>query len=105
MATIEQLLSILPHSKQSAIHAVNIAKKLGLPQEGNQVETRQLIREAIRNGRTIVSNTKVGYWLSSDKSEVQDYMNSLESRADDTMQRANELKQAWNTANPTNQIL
>ncbi|KAA6327958.1 hypothetical protein EZS27_023096 [termite gut metagenome] len=104
MATINQLISILPHSKQSAIHAVDIARKLRLPTSGNQVEARLLIRDAIRNGHTIVSNTSAGYWLSSDKSEIKQYIKSLENRADDTEQRADELKQSWNAANPINQI-
>lgn len=104
MATIQQLLTLLPKSKQTAIHAADIAARLGLPTSGNQVETRQLIRDAIQAGHTIVSNTKVGYWLSSDKAEIQDYINSLESRADDTSLRADELKNAWNAANTTNQI-
>lgn len=104
MATIQQLLSILPNSKQTAIHAEDIAISLGLPTTGNQVETRQLIRESIQAGHTIVSNTRVGYWLSSNKAEIQDYIDSLESRANDTFLRANELKNAWNSKNPTNQI-
>ncbi len=104
MATVQQLLSILPNSRQTAIHAIDIARGLGLPITGNQVETRQLIREAIQAGHTIVSNTSVGYWLSSNKAEIQAYIDSLESRANDTFSRANELKNAWNSANPTNQI-
>ena len=104
MATIQQLLAILPNSKQTAIHAEDIATRLGLLVTGNQVETRQLIREAIQAGNTIVSNTRIGYWLSSNKTEIQDYIDSLESRASDTLLRVDELKNAWNSANPTNQI-
>jgi len=59
---------------------------------------------AIRARHTIVSNTSVGYWLSSNKAEIQVYIDSLESRANGTFLRANELKSAWNSANPTNQI-
>jgi hypothetical protein len=104
MATIQQLLAILPNSKQTAIHAVDIATRLGLPTSENQVETRQLIRDAIREGHTIVSNTRVGYWLSSERSEIQEYIKSLESRANDTNLRAEELKQVWNFSNTDNQI-
>jgi hypothetical protein len=59
---------------------------------------------AIQAGYTIVSNTSIGYWLSSNKAEIQVCIDSLESRANDTFLRADELKNAWNTANPTNQI-
>ena len=104
MATIQQLLTILSRSKQTAVHAEDIARQLGLPVSDNQVETRQLVREAIQAGNTIVSNTRVGYWLSSDKTEIQTYINSLENRANDTKLRADELRQAWNSANPNNII-
>lgn len=104
MATIEQLLSILPNRKEEAIHAEDIAESLELPINGNQVETRQLIREAIQEGHTIVSNTRVGYWVSSDKSEIQEYINSLKNRAKDTIQRADELRMVWDKTNPTNPI-
>ncbi len=104
MATIQQLLAILPNSKRTAIHASEIATKLGLPTTRNQVETRELIREAIEAGHTIVSNTKVGYWLSSNKVEVKNYIRSLEKRANDISLRADELKNAWNLSNTTNQI-
>ncbi len=104
MTTIQQLLSILPSSSKTAIHAEDIARKLGLPVTGNQVETRQLIREAIKAGNTIVSNTRIGYWLSSDRAEIQNYIDSLERRAADTLSRVDELKNAWNSANSTNQI-
>ena len=52
----------------------------------------------------IVSNTRIGYWLSTNKLEIQEYITSLEDRARETSQRAQRLKQAWNSANPTNQI-
>ena len=104
MATIQQLLAILPNNRQTAIHARDIARQLGLPIGGNEVETRQLIRDAIRQGHFIVSSTRVGYWLSSNKNEVQRYISSLQNRADDTQQRANELRQAWNAINPNNVI-
>lgn len=104
MPTIEDLLFILPTIRESAIHAEDIAEKLDLPTKGNQVGTRQLIRQAIRNGYTIVSNTKIGYWLSSDKAEIQEYIESLKNRAIDTKSRAEELREAWNNANPENQI-
>ena len=104
MATIQQLLVILPNNKQTAIHAVDIARQLGLPTSGNQVETRQLIRNAIQAGHTIVSSTRAGYWLSSSKVEIQCYIDSLEDRANNTKLRADELRQAWNTLNPNNTI-
>ena len=90
MATINDLLRVIPFGKQNAIHAEDIASLLNLPTGGNQVETRGLIREAILQGNIILSIPKVGYWRSNNKKEVETYITSL--------------KQAWNSANPQNVI-
>lgn len=47
MTTINSLLKVIPIGKKNAIHAVEIAKRLNLPTGGNQVEARELIRDAI----------------------------------------------------------
>lgn len=104
MATIQQLLAILPNSRQNAIHAANIASQLGISDGGVEVEARTLIKAAIQNGHIIVSNTRAGYWLSSNKQEIQQYIYSLENRANETMRRAVGVKTAWNNANPNDQI-
>lgn len=101
---ISNLLRTLPTSKTNAIKAVDIAQKLGYPTNGNQVQTRGLIRFAIQNGHIIVSNTKRGYWVSNDPIEVQEYIRSLESRASDTLQRSVELKQSWNSLHSNSKI-
>lgn len=103
-ADIAKLLKILPNNKATAIHASDIASLLDLPTDGNQVETRALIRFAIQNGYLIVSNTTYGYWISSNRQEVLEYIKSLQSRADDTISRSDELKTAWNKQNPSNPI-
>lgn len=101
---ISRLIEILPQSKQNAIHAADIAQRLGLPISGNQVEARQLIRLSIQSGNCIVSNTKRGYWLTTNKAEIQKYIQSLEKRGKDTIRRGSELKTAWNTTSPDNTI-
>lgn len=103
-ADINTLLAILPTSKATAIHAYDIAQRLGYPVDGNQVETRGLIRFAIQSGHLILSNTRIGYWISNDVDEVKEYISSLQSRAGDTQQRSDELKDSWNLLNPNNQI-
>ena len=108
MATIQQLLAVLPNGmpmhKRDRKHAKDIARALQLPTGGNQVATRQLIRDAIQQGYIIASSPNTGYWLSSNQAEVQNCITSLNNRAMDTYLRAQELKNAWNTANPNNQI-
>jgi hypothetical protein len=100
MATINQLLSIIPFGKENAIHAEDIARQLQLPIGGNQVEARGLIREAIQNGHIILSTPASGYWQSNDKQEVQNYIQSLNERAQEISDRSAAIQRAWNNANP-----
>ena len=102
---INQLIGIIPSGKQNAIHAIEIARRLNYPTGGNQVETRGLIRYAIQNGHIILSNTRVGYWVSQSKIEIETYIQSLQSRADDTYRRSEELKNTWNILNPNYTII
>ncbi|MDR0542114.1 MAG: hypothetical protein LBH19_07855 [Dysgonamonadaceae bacterium] len=104
MATIQQLLAILPNSMQTAILAEDITRQLNLPISEQQTEAKELVRAAIREGHVIINDIWVGYWLSSDKSEVQKYIDALQCIADDLSQRIGELKQAWNVSYPTNQL-
>ena len=75
MATIPQLLAAIPYGKSNAIHAQALAQQLGLLVGGNEVETRQLIREAISQGHIILSIPVIGYWRSNDRQEVLEYIN------------------------------
>ena len=104
MTDVQNLISILPNHRSNAIHALEIAQQLGFPTGGNQVETRALIRYAIQQGHTIISNTRIGYWISNDANEIQSYIDSLQSRADDTALRSDEIRDAWNQRNPNSQI-
>jgi len=104
MATISDLLRIIPYGKKNAIHAEEIATRLNLPTGGNQVETRGLIREAILQGNIILSTPKAGYWCSNNKQEVEECIVSLDERAQEISDRSEAIKQAWNTANPNNTI-
>ena len=104
MATVAQLLAILPHSKSQAIHARDIARILNLPIGGNEVETRNLIRDAILQGNVILITHKNGYWLSSNKQEIMRCIASLTNRANEIADRSDALRDAWNNANPQNLI-
>ena len=104
MATIQQLLNVIPFGKTNAIHAEDIARQLHLPIDGNQVEARSLIREAIMNENIILSIPVLGYWQSNDKHEVQNYIDSLNERAQEITERSAAIKRAWNNANPNNLI-
>ena len=104
MATVPQLLAAIPYGKQNAIHAQDLARQLGLPVGGNEVETRQLIREAIKQGHIILSVPVLGYWRSNNRQEVIEYIDSLQERADEIYERSVDIKNAWNIANSANSI-
>lgn len=100
MATVQQLLNIIPNSKQNAMHADDIARALGLPTSGTCEATRALIREANLNGHFIVNTIDDGFWLTSNKQDVLDYLGTLSNRIQGTQNRINALKTHWNNANP-----
>lgn len=102
---INLLIRVIPGGKQNAIHAIDIARRLNYPTGGNEVETGGLIRYAIQNGHIILSITRVGYWVSQSKIEIETYIQSLKSRADDTYRRSEELKNTWNILNPNYTII
>jgi cell division septum initiation protein DivIVA len=102
-ADLTRLLAIIPIGKANRITALQIATQLGYETSNQQVETRQLIEYAISQGHLIVSDNRV-YWITSNKGEVENYIQSLESRANETQNRADEIKNEWNSQNPNNQI-
>lgn len=104
---INVLVQIIPNGKQNAITARLIAQRLGYPVGGNQVKTRGLIDYAIDNGIVILSSSgrvPKGYWISTDRQETLDYIDSLRNRANEITDRANNLRNGWNNINPNNQI-
>ncbi len=100
---LTRLLAIIPKVKVNRITALEIAVSLGYSQDNQQVETRQLIEYAISQGHLIVSDNR-GYWITSDKGEMGNYIQSLESRANEIQNRANKIKNEWNNKNPNNII-
>ena len=108
-----QLLAILQIGKRNAINATNIAKALGFPTGGNQVKTRNLIRECIEiDGDLIGSSLSKprGFYLidQTKKNELDSYLDSLENRAIDILRRREWLIHNWNkivAGNPTTKIV
>ena len=104
---INTLLQIIPNGRQNAITAKVIEQKLGYSVVGNQVKTRRLIAYAIDNGIIILSSSSrapKGYWISTDRQETLNYINSLRSRAKIITDRKNYLRNRWNNNNPNNRI-
>ena len=90
---IKDLIELLEHHQP--IHAIEIAQKLDLPQGGNQVETRNLIRDAISQGHIIISNTRTGYKIAESQEEFDEHIESLKGRISGLENRIKSLIEAW----------
>ena len=101
------LLGILQVGKRNAKNAKTIAQALGFPVGGNQVKTRDLIRECIEVDNDLIASTLSkprGFYLvdKTNKSEAESYIDSLENRAKDILKRREWLIRNWNKAVPNN---
>jgi len=104
---INLLIQIIPNGRQNAITVGVIAQRLGYPVGGNQVKTRKLIDFAIDNDNVILSSSgrlPKGYWISIDRQETIDYIASIQNKASEITDRANNLRIGWDNINFNNRI-
>ncbi|WP_375181430.1 hypothetical protein [Chryseobacterium sp.] len=99
---INKLIATLPKGKSSAINAPDLAMKLGYSSLPNQEELRAVIRFAIDSG-FLIGSGKSGYWLIDSIEEINEVLDSLESRAQGVCDRRNKLLESWNNSNPKKQ--
>ena len=102
----QALLETLGHGRTSAIRAEDLARMLGYPTTGNQVQLRGLIKECIEVDNDLIGSSTInppGFFIISEKEELEDYANSLESRARSDNQRRTALIETWNSTYPENQ--
>ena len=70
--------SVLPRGKKNAISAKELAEKLGFP----SVRVLQKnIEKARADGVLILSSTQGGYYLPENDAEIQEFIDTLRSRA------------------------
>ncbi|SEL93786.1 hypothetical protein [Parapedobacter koreensis] len=103
----QALLNALQAGRQNAINAVNLAATLGYPTLHNQPKLRKLIKECIElEGDLIASKTSHprGFFLINDEQELENYLDSLESRTRRDNDRRNALIANWNNNNPASPI-
>jgi biotin operon repressor len=62
----QKLLSVLPDTKENAIHMKELARRL----EMTTRDTRQYVLEARKEGLPILSDTQKGYWEGSRDEEL-----------------------------------
>jgi len=102
-----KLLIFLSFGKGNAINAKTIAIHMGFPKGGNQVKTRNLIRECIESDNDLIastlSNPKGFYKIdTANIVELHEYLDSLEHRCREINDRRTQLLNNWNTAVPLN---
>ena len=108
-----RLLALLQVGKSHAINAPSIAKALGFPTGGNQVKPRNLIRECIEIDKDLIGSTLSkprGFYLidTTNKGEVESYLDSLENRCVDILKRREWLIKNWHhkvAGNPTTKVI
>lgn len=106
MVTIEQLINFLRSNnnvgKGNPITATELAEHFGISDGGVEVEMRNVIRDAIANNELIGSNSK-GFYLIATLSELEENLDSLQSRAENILQRRSNMMNTWNNQNHSNQ--
>lgn len=102
MATIteiKKLMSCLKNGESCAIQASDLSKQMGLDPSPNQESLRAIIRGAIDNGE-LIGSSRCGYWKIGTVEELDNVLDSLESRARGVCDRRNNLLKNWNKSNP-----
>ncbi len=104
MSNEEQL--VLDYLEESAQGVANkktsdeIQQALNLPTGGRTNEyTRDIIRNLIINHNAVIGSDSRGYWIIQDEEELQNVIDSLNSRAQEIRERATALQSNWESRN------
>lgn len=95
----QALLASLGNGRPNAIGAGRLAKILGYPTGGNQVQLRTLIKECIENDNDLIGATTgqpAGFFIITNTIELEAYLNSLENRTRSDNDRRTALINSWN---------
>jgi len=106
MPTIQQLIQYLRTNNHigstNAITATDLANHFGISDGGVEVEMRNIIRDAIAQNELIGSHSR-GFYLIGTLTELEENLDSLQSRAENILLRRRNMMTNWNTQNPSNQ--
>ncbi len=69
-----------------------------------QEQVRGFIRSLVNNQGSLIGSSNNGYYVIVTKDDVIYAINNLETRATSASNRADELRQTWNTQNPNDLI-
>ncbi|MEI6050754.1 MAG: hypothetical protein WCS03_17815 [Bacteroidota bacterium] len=105
MPTIQQLIQYLRTNKNfgsaSPITAGDLASHFGISDGGVEVEMRDVIRDAISQNELIGSHSR-GFYLIGNLAELEENLDSLQSRAENILLRRRNMMTNWNNQNQNN---
>lgn len=106
MPTVQQLIQYLRNNNHngsgSPITAGDLARHFGISDGGVEVEMRDVIRDAISQNELIGSHSR-GFYLIGTLAELEENLDSLQSRAENILLRRRNMMNTWNNQNRTNQ--
>jgi len=106
MPTIQQLIQYMRANNfigsSNPVTAGDLANHFGISDGGVQVEMRNVIRDAIANGELIGSHSR-GFYLIGTLAELEENLDSLQSRAENILLRRRNMMTSWNNQNNANQ--
>jgi hypothetical protein len=106
MPTVQQLIQYLRTNNHigsgSPITAGDLARHFGISDGGVEVEMRDVIRDAISQHELIGSHSR-GFYLIGTLAELEENLDSLQSRAENILLRRRNMMTSWNNQNAANQ--
>ena len=81
--------------KNNQISSGEIAKKLNLKQEDTHVEPRKYILETIKKYKIPIAGRSKGYYLLSNREELEEYLKSLDNRIEEVKKRKQKVITAF----------
>ena len=105
MVTIQQLVQYLNNSghigKNNPITATDLAAHFGISDGKQEVEMRKIIREAIEQNN-LIGSYNLGFYVIGTLSELEENLDSLQSRAENILLRRRNMMNSWNSINTNN---
>lgn len=95
IADVNNLIRVLGDGKDNSQNASKVESVLEMEVGNTQEPTRDLIRWAIVDKNIPIGSTTNGYFLIDNDLELQEVIESLESRIDGLRKRIEGLKKGW----------
>ena len=81
--------------KNNQISAGEIGRQIGIDEDATHVQTRGLILETIEQLKLPVAGGNRGYYLISNREELDEYLNGIDGRIQEMTKRKNLVQNAF----------